>query len=198
MLLFELFNRKKVVKKNNEELIDFSQSTLKIANSNIRIQSFVVINSEMEMRLDLVAFQAWGSDRYLDMLLKFNGISNPFAVETGDIIAIPYLDDMLNNLIGLEDNNDLRESLLDPKKMPEKDQKRLDYLKKKAIEKGANASQSQLPPNFAQPGTNEMTIKDGVVIFGNDNLIKTNCGDTLSKAEFKAKMIKKKIETQGK
>lgn len=198
MFIFEIFNRKKLFKKNDEEILDLTKSSLNYKNTNIRIQSFVKVTAEMTMRPDLIAHQAWGSDTYTDILLKFNAISNPFSIEEGDIISIPYLDDMLKNLTEEDEREDIRDMLLDPSKLSEKDKKRIEYLQRKAQERGKSASQQPLPPNFENPDTNEIVIKDGVVTFANNGPINTECGDTISKAEFKAKMIEKRIQNQGK
>ena len=78
--------------------------------------------------------------------------------------------------------------MFDPAKLTKKDQKRLEYIKKKS------EGQTNLPPNFAEPGTNEITIKEGKVIFG-DNVVvtKTDCAEPLSRAKVKARLLENKI-----
>lgn len=197
MFIFELFNRKKTIIKDGEEILDLVTPVIKYTAANIRVQSFVKVTTELEMRPDLIAYQSYGSDAYTDVLLKYNGISNAFSVQEGDVIAIPYLDDMLNNFVTNDNSReDLRSNFIDPSKLSQKDQNRITYLQNKAKEKGLSASQP-LPPNFAQPGTSEVSIKDGIVTFGNNNSIKTECQDVLSKSEFKAKMLKKKIANEA-
>ena len=41
-------------------------------------------------RLDLIAEDQYGDAKQIEYILKFNGISDPFSVQEGDILKIPY------------------------------------------------------------------------------------------------------------
>ena len=43
---------------------------------------------EQQMRADLISISEYGSDKYTEDILKLNGISNPFSMQTGQIIMI--------------------------------------------------------------------------------------------------------------
>jgi len=61
-------------------------------------------------------------------------------------------------------------------------------------EQRANGSKTNLPPNFAEPGSKELKVVDGKVIFGGDVVPSSeNCVDPLSKARAKSKLIENKI-----
>ena len=198
MLHLEIIERKKKIEKNGELIFDLVEQSWRPENAEIKIQQFIVVQDEWAMRPDLVSHAAYGTDRFTDYLLKFNGISNPFSIEAGDILVIPEIIDMQKNLLGdRTQRTDLRESQLDPSKISTKDKKRLEFLEKKAQNKGLQQSKSPLPPNFAPIGTQEITIEGGIIKFGNANTISTECGDSLSKARFKQKMLQKRLRSKS-
>lgn len=64
---------------------------------NISSNIFVV-NKYCIARPDLVSLVIYGSDKYGDLICKFNGISNPFELNEGMIIQCPELSEMLEKL----------------------------------------------------------------------------------------------------
>lgn len=64
---------------------------------NISSNIFVV-NKYCVARPDLVSLVIYGSDKYGDLICKFNGISNPFELNEGMIIQCPELSEMLEKL----------------------------------------------------------------------------------------------------
>lgn len=52
----------------------------------------VVVNEYYVARPDLISLACYGTDKYGDMICKFNGISNPFELNEGMIICIPPMD----------------------------------------------------------------------------------------------------------
>ena len=56
---------------------------------NVPIIDFVVIDEHTVMRLDLIALHYYKSYDELDLLLKFNRITNPFEVPIGKIVMVP-------------------------------------------------------------------------------------------------------------
>tara|TARA_A100001037_G_C15153237_1_gene641145 strand:+ start:1141 stop:2166 length:1026 start_codon:yes stop_codon:yes gene_type:complete len=100
-------------------------------------------------RPDLICLEYYNSAEDVDYLLKFNGISDPFSINEGDIIKIPVLGD--SNYKKLErpsdvDENVVRQEFLDKKRLTPKDKKRIDFLKKKYGVKEV------LPPNVLKKG----------------------------------------------
>jgi len=151
------------------------------------------------MRPDLVARIYYGDIRKLDYILKFNGISNPFSLESGTILLIGEPSEIESNFVSSNSTNDstqksqdLRDKFFDKNRLSKKDAKRIDLVKQKS--KQFQNAASNLPPNFAEQGSTELTVQNGIVIFGANAVPNnTNCPVVLSRAKVKAKLIENKI-----
>ena len=179
---------------NGDESLDLTAGVWKFSEQ-VDVTSTAVVTQDTEMRLDLIAKVVYGDCNKLGYLMKLNGISNPFSIFAGQIIMAGDLGQMsghIGKFAGFTDTEnektDIRSALFDPAKLSKKDQKRLEYIKKKSN------GQTNLPPNFAEPGTQEITVRDGKVIFG-DNVVntKTDCPEPLSRAKVKARLLENKI-----
>lgn len=107
-----------------------------------------VVDSDECARPDLIALQYYGNQSKLDMILKWNGISNPFSINEGDVLEIPSAN---TNFFKLErpkefENNPVKQQFVDGKRLGKKDQRRLDALKKKY------GKENLLPPNVIPVG----------------------------------------------
>ena len=198
MLLLDTLRNKPEYKVNGEYIKDLTVRSVEFG-PNMAVQSTGIVSEDLAMRMDLVAKVYFKDSNKMDMLLKFNGISNPFSVDEGDIILVPDLEDMKKAFAPKtakdKDTNkeDLINKFFDPDRMSKKDKKRLEYLKEKSAQL-ANGSETNLPPNFAEPGSKELQVIDGLVVFGGDVVPqKDNCPDPLSKARAKSKILEKKI-----
>ena len=63
--------------------------------------TFIKVSKEYIARPDLISLAAYGIDNYADMICKANGISNPFELNEGMVIFIPYqqyLDDSVKTI----------------------------------------------------------------------------------------------------
>ena len=84
---------------NNDgiELVDLSDS---IFNSNLKAVtcSFYKVTKEMQMRPDLLSIASFGEDTYAEMIIKYSEICNPFAIEEDDVIAVPSLNSIYNEV----------------------------------------------------------------------------------------------------
>ena len=94
----KMMNLKRKITKENyfgvkKTVTDLTEPTLKpdYSSTKFTISKTVEVTEEYEMRPDLIAFWAYGTDIYTDIILKANGISNPFGIKTGDLILIPDL-----------------------------------------------------------------------------------------------------------
>lgn len=54
----------------------------------------IVVTKDYIARPDLIAFVSYGTDAYGDLVCKLNGISNPFELNEGMILFIPYIDSL--------------------------------------------------------------------------------------------------------
>lgn len=71
---------------------DLTRSSVSFSLLNLKIESFINLTEDAQMRPDLVALQSYGSLRYTGSLMKINAISNPFALQVGTVFAIPMQD----------------------------------------------------------------------------------------------------------
>lgn len=114
------------------------------------------VKAEDAGRIDLIALDQYGSDSGFDVeyILKFNGISDPFSINEGDILKIPVENSLIVKLERPEGavDNIVRQSFVGGKKLTKKDQRRLDFLKKKYKIKEV------LPPNMLKSGFSNSEI----------------------------------------
>lgn len=114
------------------------------------------VRAEDAGRIDLIALDQYGSDSGADVeyILKFNGISDPFSINEGDILKIPVENSLIVKLERPEGavDNIVRQSFVGGKKLTKKDQRRLDFLKKKYKIKEV------LPPNMLKSGFSNSEI----------------------------------------
>jgi hypothetical protein len=143
-----------------------TEPTLLFANASSILGTFHV-DAEYAGRIDLIALQVYGTASKADYILKYNGISNPFSIEDGDILMIPYHDVMLlrwknKPASKTEDGNIIRNKFLSTKRLTVQDQKRIEYLQRKASEYENGASEI-LPPNVLKTGKTNVVIKNGIL-----------------------------------
>ena len=87
-----IFNPDKGLMEEGIGIWDLTRSSLSFSFINLKIKSFYTLTEEAQMRPDVVCLQAYGNMQNVGSLMKVNGISNPFAISTGTIFAIPIQD----------------------------------------------------------------------------------------------------------
>lgn len=177
MILSKLLRVKRVfTKTNGEKIIDLISSTFKFNTDGSSLGPILVLPEEA-MRPDRLAERVYGNSERWDALLKFNGVSNPFSLDSDTLLLAPA-DIVFNKMISPprvipEKGNDRgktnSEATVKPK--TKKDQKRLDSLKQRVKE--------ITPPNVNMTGESNIKIVNGKVIFGsnisnNESLNKNN------------------------
>jgi hypothetical protein len=142
------------------------------------------------MRPDLISKAVYNTTQYAEIILKFNGISNPFSIDEGDIILVPNLDGAKEKIAKLEsgyktDLTKIRNSYkyIDPAKIPSKSDSLTDYDNRQL-------KNAFLPPNFAEEGTTQIIQRNGRVYFGES--VATCVQTGISSAEFLSLAIKNK------
>ena len=109
-----------------------------------------VVNADQAARPDLIALKYYGNQSKLDMILKWNSISDPFSINEGDVLEIPHAKAPFYKLERPKEfdatNNPVKLQFVSGKRLSKKDQRRLDALKKKY------GKDNLLPPNVIPVG----------------------------------------------
>jgi len=149
--------------------------------------TYHVVKPEEEMRIDLISFQYYGTEDYLDILCKFNGISNPFSLDKGQLIKVPKSPGKY--YIDTEDIIDKGTVKATPNLIPvsTKDKNRLDYLKR--------LGRAIAPPNVTLPNDKNIKVENGKIIFGADvtKVNKEDCPTPISRSNVLKNLIESKI-----
>ena len=202
--MITVFELKPIVTKNGEKVVDMSYPSIRY-NFDPYIVGVYAVNEHSEMRPDIISRSAYGITAFWDMILKYNGISNPFSISKEDRFFIPAIDDMRQNLspVGVSDEiaKNIRAQYTDVSKKAKQDPRLAEVEKKrkeaqrKKVENIGVASVNNLPPNIAEEGDREIIIKGGKVQFGpNISRGEKECEKPLSKSEFIAKLIKNRLK----
>lgn len=118
-----------------------------------------IVEADEVGRIDLVSIAAYGGHDYVDYILKFNGISNPFSITEGDELVIPPLDGGKKKFklsIESSDKNPIRDQFINTKRLPVKDANRIKYLTKKY-------NKEILPPNILKTGETNIEVSNGKI-----------------------------------
>ena len=191
-----LLNKYSVTKEDGDVLPDITRSSVDpdalervAANRSLLVDSFSV------MRPDLVSHNYYGSHDYMDVMLKYNGVSNPFSLYEGQLLFLPDLSELqkiIKEPLPIKDISDVEidevESIfVNPKTT--QDEKRLEMLKKQ------NKGKEVLPSNVTRKGDKNVKIKDGKIVFGEDvtSVNKDDCPEPISRANLKKALIKNNL-----
>lgn len=126
-----LTNKKTFIKDNGETVVDLIRRAVSFLGIRINTGKAYIVSEETAMRPDLISNYFYQNSEYADLLLKYNGYSNPFALNIGDIIRIPSAESLskfgnpkLENII--RPRKKATSIVLSPKS--KKDQARVNYL----------------------------------------------------------------------
>jgi hypothetical protein len=159
------------------------------------ITGYYIVPEINAMRPDLCCIDLYlYPGPYMENMLKFNNISNPFTLEGGDVLGKFEPWSMQKNTRNTESNKgvreDIRKQYLAPNKKSQMDPK-LQEFDKRNKEKKKPSEATFLPPNFAAFGDKEIEIREGKVFYG-ENVSKTGGSNQqpLSKSEFIARLLR--------
>jgi hypothetical protein len=153
-----LFDLKSEMQKDGIKMIDFLENNFKVSYSDpsLQIEKVMLIEDRHICRPDLISFECYGTVDHVDIILKFNQISNPFSMELYDFMVIPSLASGLrfyrqDKLAISQSILDTKALFLDPTKASQKDIARLAQLQKIA-NKRANGATEIKPTNLLRNG----------------------------------------------
>jgi hypothetical protein len=202
MLTFRLTQDSKPFVKdgNGEEIVDFIQKDVVVSTEgyNPTVIDYFIVGADDEMRIDVITQKMYGYLDNVEAVLKFNEITNPFAIEEGDFLYTFDVPSMIRNLRpGNSVNNereDIRDQYITPEKKSNVDPALRDFDKRKTPRKG---NQVALPPNYAAFGDTELQVRNGKIVFGpNVTKIDEDCDKPLSKSEFISRLIKNRLNNK--
>ena len=146
-----------------------------VFSDDTRILDYHEVNESEVCRIDLISLKYYKSADYVDYILKYNNISNPFSITVGDTLIIPENDAVLVSLTSIkqidavDDKLSIRDQFVNTKRLSVKDAKRSEYLAKKAKQK-ANGSKQILPPNILKDGDSNIKIENGAITIGTPSI----------------------------
>jgi len=135
-------------------------------------------------RPDLISLEYYNTDSKTDIILKWNGISDPFSLSPGEVLEIPT-DEVpfykLDRPSKFEDNK-IKNEFVQGKKLSKKDLARIEALKKKYNK------DVLLPPNVIAVGKKNFKFTaDGNVILGaqaqNDEVTQSIVADLAAQSD---------------
>lgn len=166
MLISKLLRTKKFeTLESGERKVDLMSATYKFDMTGIGYGNLFVSEAEA-MRPDLMSMRVYSAYDLWDVLLKYNGVSNPFSLNVGEILLIPNLSKTRQMIVspkevpekGTEPQKKNEERLMNPKSA--KDKLRLESLRTKVAE--------VVPPNVNLTGSQNVRVVDGRTVFGPD------------------------------
>jgi hypothetical protein len=133
-----------------------------------------VVSDNYEMRPDLIAAVVYGDQGKVGSLLKFNSISNPFAIEKNRYLIVPSDDSVTNSVSAKKiaiQNNPSSNTNTNPNEVFKKNQEQKKFKvsegRKKFLQsKIKNQPNVILPPNVLQPEEKSIEKRNGFIVFG--------------------------------
>tara|TARA_B100000900_G_scaffold406323_1_gene417185 strand:- start:1515 stop:2327 length:813 start_codon:yes stop_codon:yes gene_type:complete len=150
-------------KKQGADKLELSQPTMMFGpRENVTIIQYHTVLEDEITRPDLIALEYYGNDSKLDLILKWNGISDPFSLNPGEVIEIPHGDTPFYKLErpSQAEDNPIKNQFVQSKRLSKKDQRRLEALKKKYNK------ETLLPPNVIPVGKKNYEFDGELVRFG--------------------------------
>lgn len=194
-----------ITDKSGTQIVNFLEKDMIATQLGYRpiIIDYYLLTADDSMRADLVTQKMYGYLTALEGVLKFNGISNPFCLEEGDVLYTFDVPSMNANMRKGGTNNaqqdDVRDQYITPEKKSTVDPALRSFDKRDTPRKPnpAKGNQPALPPNYAAFGDTELQVRNGKIVFG-PNVTKQDedCDKPLSKSEFISRLIKNRLNNK--
>ena len=172
--------------------LDFMENNFLVnyGDPKLIVSKIFLIEEKHLCRPDMLSYDAYESVDYVDIILKFNHISNPFSMELYDLIVVPQLRTAIrfykkDPLKTEKILNDTKGLFVDPTRASKKDQERLKMLQEIA-KKSKNGSSEIKPTNLLRDGEVPFSTNGDIIVFApnssaprkkvnsNDSPIKSN------------------------
>lgn len=186
MFLLNLLKSKPdFTKTNGDVVVDLTRKSFTMPSVS-QSQPYIV-PLDFVMRPDLACVAVYKDQNQLDVLLKFNGISNPFSLNVGDILFCPSLQDLQSSVA-------LGDAIVD-KSTTNNAQQTLTPKTQQDANRLAQINAPAAPNSVNTPSDNNVSVNNGQVIFGEDvtSVTSNKCQDTVSRAKLKETLLANKI-----
>lgn len=180
MIEIDTLSRNKNIFNPNKDLMDqgigiwdLTRSSVSFSFINLKIQTFYTLTEEAQMRPDVVCLEAYGNLTNVGSLMKINGISNPFAISTGTVFAVPMRDrldaafDQKKRAISQGDTSNNPNTAF--RKSQEGKAFKVSESRKKFLEAQnsvKNPVGQALPPNILQAGESQISKTPSFILLG--------------------------------
>ena len=176
-LTIDVLVQNKKIFNPNEKLMNSGQGIWNITNGSINFDRVAVqitdvyyVTDDTQMRPDLIAYYRYSNQGRMGSLLKFNGYSNPFSLDTGQILYLPTEKSITDGFTAKKEkdkggNTNSSPSNVFKKNQESKISKPSEGRKKYVENKIKNKPPQVLPPNMTQVGEDSVIRKNGKIIF---------------------------------
>lgn len=206
-----LDSKRKYTDDQGQELLDLGESIFTTDNifqgTSITLSK---VRKGMEMRPDIISRAVYGNEDYTELLLKYNNIQNPFAIDSDDVLVLPSAIHIERN-VGekIDDSNGPSEDSLirqyhkyvDKSKKTDTAGSEKNTTSVPKDSKTQNAIKDQLysedkykEANLANIGSTAIKEVDGRLYFGADADIKC-ATDGIATSDYLKKVIQNSIDT---
>lgn len=171
----------------NFKIVNLCERNVWFNQKNTPVIGRFIVDNMTAGKPHLISRKVYGSENYSDIILSFNGISNPLSVEYGITLYIPDLQFCLNNI----NSNKLKNKKQNESK--KLFQKRLSDNQLKEINAIIEVGEPRLP-NMVAEGAEQITFVDGdTMILGTDIVDTKRCGKNLSENQILSERIKEAV-----
>lgn len=168
----KLLDLKREMEFNGMKVLDLSSLSfaLNYFDPSIFIDKIIRAETKHIARADLVSWDAYRSVDHVDVILKFNQISNPFSINEGDFLIIPNLVSISGFYQKTKANSDTttldtKFIYIDPEKASKKDKNRLKQLEN-ISRKRKSGSKEIKPTNLLREKEVPFRIENGALKLG--------------------------------
>jgi hypothetical protein len=150
----------KISKDGVNEIVDLAEPTFvpDYNSPNFQVFKVIEVTAEYDRRVDLLSLAVYGSDEYVDIIMKCNELSDPLSVRTGDILVIPTLNKAKKFYKNPnKESKEAKQKYIDSNKKSKVDTKRLETLAK-ISSSVKNGSIVNVKPNELKPGESNIEV----------------------------------------
>ncbi len=163
-----LDKKKHYTNRDGVEMLDIMDTMYTGMYRQDSVHSVYKANRQCTMRPDYLSACLYGDEAYAEITIKSAMLSNPFALEMGDIVYAMTLDNIYNDVKDVDMNNPEGTSMYELVKRYHK------YIDKDKVPEAAGSepnkvkavSKPALEPNISKTGSTGIVIKNGKIYFG--------------------------------